>query len=305
MLILDGGLGAELDKRLEPRENNIAWCSRCHETHAAEVERVHRDFVKSGAQIVTANTYAALQYLTPHRSRAEIKRSVKRAVDVARAANAELVAGSLSAHRSKCFAHARVVESVRLLAEALGEARVDCVIVEMLQIARTSRVMVQASCLLQVPVMLGFAVRRDGATLRFHNDDTEFEPGVVREILSLNRRVACVGIMHTPMEVIRDAMRVVCDAWSGPLMAYPDCGVFTNFRWVNDVNCDADVARQMVRLAAEFPRLRIAGGCCGFGPKFIQLLRDSFPYCPVAALREWSGTTALKGEGKSCSGDTV
>ena len=83
---------------------------------------------------------------------------------------------------------------------------------------------------------------------------------------------------RTPIELIEKSLLILRKAWKGPMMIYPDCGVFTDYVWCNETDCDHYVASEIIKLSAQFPEIKIVGGCCGFGPKFIKLLRDAFPY---------------------------
>ena len=76
MILLDGGVGGEIDKQLKITCNKKSWCATHHETHKDVVFGVHLEFNKNGAQIATANTFSILQYILKY-SNEQIEDSVK------------------------------------------------------------------------------------------------------------------------------------------------------------------------------------------------------------------------------------
>jgi len=56
-VFLDGGIGTELQRLGAPMDHE-AWCAVALETHPDLVRQVHRSYIESGADIITANTYA-------------------------------------------------------------------------------------------------------------------------------------------------------------------------------------------------------------------------------------------------------
>lgn len=288
MFILDGGLGSQIDRRLMPTQSgDQAWCARVHEWQPELVRSIHADFVGSGAQIVTSNTYAALKYLFADTTDDFIRCLVRRAVELARSAcvghaRRVLVAGSLSAHDCKSATEGELRHSLNLLARSLKDACVDVILVEMIQNVSVGRLMVEAAAAAEVPIMLGFSLRRDAdGRLLFRRDDAPFDAETVTQIIGTSRPSA-VGVMHCSLEVMEDALTVLAKAYDGPLMAYPDSGVFVDNVWrcgAGSSNKNADTADQMFDLSRRHPRLQVVGGCCGYGPEFICELAQRFDSC--------------------------
>ena len=291
MFILDGGLGGEIDRRLMPthptQSGDQAWTARAHESHPELVRTIHADFVESGAQIVTSNTYAALKYLFSDTSDDAVRCLVCRAVELARStcvghARRVLVAGSLSAHDCESATEEELRHSLNLLARSLKDACVDVILVEMIQNVSVGRLMVDAAATAELPIMLGFSVRRDAdGRLLFRRDDAPFDAQAVARVIG-SCRPSAVGVMHCGLEVMDDALTVLAEAYDGPLMAYPDSGVFVDNVWrcgAGSSNANSATADQMFEFSCRHPRLRVVGGCCGYGPELVCELAQRFDSC--------------------------
>ena len=61
-IILDGATGTELQKRGAPMDDG-AWCAVATASHPELLRAIHEDYVRAGADIVTANTFASARHL--------------------------------------------------------------------------------------------------------------------------------------------------------------------------------------------------------------------------------------------------
>src|SRR3954470_12822059 len=57
-VVLDGGTGSEIEARGVPMDGE-AWSALANLTHPDVVRSVHADFIRAGARVVIANTFAA------------------------------------------------------------------------------------------------------------------------------------------------------------------------------------------------------------------------------------------------------
>ena len=57
IIILDGGIGGELQKLGAPMDKGL-WAGKCTIDNPELVKKVHESYISSGADIITANTYA-------------------------------------------------------------------------------------------------------------------------------------------------------------------------------------------------------------------------------------------------------
>lgn len=152
----------------------------------------------------------------------------------------------------------------------------------MIQNVSVGRLMVDAAVAAELPIMLGFSVRRDAdGRLLFRRDDAPFDAEAVARVIG-SCRPSAVGVMHCGLEVMDDALTVLAEAYDGPLMAYPDSGVFVDNVWqcgAGSSNANSATADQMFEFSCRHPRLRVVGGCCGYGPELVCELAQRFDSC--------------------------
>ena len=274
VLILDGGLGSEVDRRVRASKSESGhWCALYHVAHADVVERIHAEYVRAGAQLLTANTYACLQYLL-HEPDDEMEALARKAVQLARSAAGArpvLIAGSVSAHGSVGLARSQLAHSFDLLCTTLKESQVDCIMLEMMQDAQIALQVVQAASRTGLPLFLGFSVIRVDGSLVLKQDRAPFDSSRVDGILQAGRNIVCVGIMHSDISDIEDGLRVIAEVWSGKTMAYPDHGAFEAGTWLEHASgAEEDrIVDHLESIRTRVPSLCVVGGCCGLGPGFI------------------------------------
>ena len=96
-------------------------------------------------------------------------------------------------------------------------------------------------------------------------------PLVFEAAAETGRPVDIAGIMHTPANVVSDALKVLNRTFNGPLVAYPDSGYFQSPHWqFMEVIEPAELHRYAdtwVEAGAQ-----VVGGCCGLSPVHIAAL---------------------------------
>lgn len=289
VLLLDGGIGTELERRGVPMSAQ-AWCGAAAAENAETLAAIHRDYLEAGADIVTANTYAGARHLLELDGLGDRFGEINRgAVRTARRAVEEcgrpdaLIAGSLS-HRGPIIegtarpAHLEgpalqaMADALKELAELLAEEGCDVILLEMMYDRERMPLAFDAAAQTGLPVWAGFSARRgpDGRVLGFGPDaDVPFE-----EIVTIlhDFDVAAAGVMHTGADVLGDALAIVRNAFDGPLIAYPDSGYFKSPNWqFEDVIAPEELRRFAEGWIAD--GARVVGGCCGLSPEHIAALR--------------------------------
>jgi Homocysteine S-methyltransferase len=58
LVIIDGGMGSQLQAEGVPMDG-VAWSARANLDHPDAVQRVHEEFIRAGAEVIIANTFAA------------------------------------------------------------------------------------------------------------------------------------------------------------------------------------------------------------------------------------------------------
>lgn len=287
-MILDGGTGTELERRGVAMDDN-AWCGPATLENAEVLHEIHRNYIAAGADVVTANTYASSRLMLEPAglsdSFEEINRTAVRVAHRAREASDRrdvLVAGSLSHmipfvpgtanhDRSRAPSPTQIREAFAEMATLLREEGCDLIILEMMYVPGLVELACEAALATGLPVWAGFSARRgeDGALLS-HAPETDIPfAELVREIDGFG--VAAAGVMHTPANILGDAISVLRQAYAGPLMAYPDSGYFSMPHWQFE---DVIAPDEFLDFATVWVRdgVQIVGGCCGLSPAHIAVL---------------------------------
>ena len=279
LIILDGATGTELQRRgmaMEP----TAWCGAFGPENRAVLEQVHGDYIKAGAHVITANTFATSRMILKRAGLGDKFAEVNHlAVDAAKAAtNGKdvAVAGSISHMIPRRDLHGEtsdteISESYQELADFLVGAGVDLIMLEMMFAPERMSFAFEAAKSTGLPIWAGFSARRgaDGQVLSFHQSkDIPFADIV--EILE-DFDVEAAGIMHSESEVTGDALEILKSAFDGPLTAYPDSGHMKMPDWqfeeVISVPDFIEFARGWRENGAQ-----VIGGCCGLGVEHIAAL---------------------------------
>ena len=94
IIILDGGTGTEIQRRGVPMHDQV-WCAEANLSHPDVVRAVHCDYLRAGAEVITANTFATSPLLFNAVKRDRDVRSLDRvAVRLAREAVEEAAGGA-------------------------------------------------------------------------------------------------------------------------------------------------------------------------------------------------------------------
>ena len=292
ILLLDGGVSTEIRRRGVALDNNV-WSGLVTKTHPDQVREVHEDYIRAGAQVITANTFSTARHVLEsinlgHESKLLNYKSVQLARE-ARENVAErpvFIAGSMSSmppltsHREVAI-DGHIESSYRELAEVLAEAGVDLIIAEMMRDVENASVVIRAAVETGLPVWIGYSAMLadngvDVRSLRWKNrDDTTSSHDfgeMVDQLAPLGGDAA--GIMHTRIENTAPALAVLREHWSGPLMAYAETGRMNLPDWDFEEVCSpVDYAAEIEGWIRDYG-VRIIGGCCGTGPEHIRALAE-------------------------------
>jgi S-methylmethionine-dependent homocysteine/selenocysteine methylase len=165
-------------------------------------------------------------------------------------------------------------DGYRAQAEIIAGAGVDLIMLEMMREVTQTRLCLDAARTTGLPIWLGFSVERGPeGDLRLHGSQAHFEEGLSR-VLQEGEAPQAVGIMHSEVELIPEALAAVRRVWRGPTYAYPHHGVFEIPNWRFDNTLTPD---EFARAAAEWldAGAGAVGGCCGIRPAHIAELRDA------------------------------
>lgn len=290
VVLLDGGTGTELERRgvsMDPK----AWCGPATLNNVDVLEQVHRDYIAAGADVITANTYASSRLmLGPAGFGDQFDDINRRAIEAAhRAREASereevLIAGSLShmcpmvegtarADRSREPSEAEMADAFGELTDLHRRHGCDLIILEMMYYPNRMPAAFAAAIDSGLPVWAGFSARRgaDGRVLSFAPDE-DIPFGDLVQVLA-NYDVDAAGVMHTPSNIVGEAVDILGNVFSGPLMAYPDSGYFRMPSWQFENVIPPSELREYAEDWVD-RGVSILGGCCGLSPDHIAALQS-------------------------------
>ncbi len=287
-IILDGGTGTDIQRRGAPMSGET-WCAELNLTHPDIVRAVHEDYIRAGADIITANTFASSALSFNHYGRDDdLLKIDSAAVAIARDAargKAVAVAGSVSTMRpvapgsdrtlkEKEWLETEARELFRRKVENLASAGVDLLMMEMMRDVDYSVFATEAAIATGLPVWVGISVERraDGLLSGFGREDQLLED-VAKRLAATHPAV--MNIMHTSSNDTDEALDILRKYWDGPMGVYPECGYFKSPDWqFVDVISPGDLVVKSHEWRAK--GATIFGGCCGIGPDHIAALAKEY-----------------------------
>lgn len=291
LLFLDGAVGTEIQRR-GVSMSDTDWARTANDTHPGIVRQVHEDYIRAGADIVTANTFATRRDMLEAGGRGDRVREINmKAVRLAREARDNVaadrpiwVAGSMStrattgADRSNLPPPQVIRAHYREQAEALAEGAADLILLEMMCDVDYTRLALEAAVATGLPVCAGFSCQLDldGRPVMYSGstDDQADRILALADVLDavLPGDAAMAAIMHTKAPAMGPALDALFARWSGPVAAYPDSGGWVWPTWIFEgvITPEALLAETRGWLDKG---VRVFGGCCGLGPEHIALLR--------------------------------
>jgi len=255
IIVLDGATGSEI-ARLGAAMNSSAWCGVANKTHPDIVRQVHEEYIRAGADVVTANTFSTSRHVLASAGLADETVSINaRAVELAREAVHNVsperpiaVAGSMSNMRA--WIPGTVSPDPRFLptpeeefnnyqevAQTLAKSGVDLILMEMMTDIDRSSLAISAAVETGLPVWIGTSctLRDDGSASVWnqHSEEpaTRLSPDhlksedksydtLIEAMLSFQPQV--MGVMHSTIETTNAGLQTLFEHWQGPVMAYPE-----------------------------------------------------------------------------------
>ncbi len=293
-IVLDGATGTEI-ARLGGRMNSAAWCAEANKTHPDIVRTVHEEYIRAGADVITANTFATCRHVLAGAGLEQETVAInRRAIELACEARDNAapgrpvwVAGSMSnmvawiedtVSPDPRYLPGRDEEAAnyREVADIFAEAGADILLLEMMMDIDRAGLCLEAALATGLPVWVGLSCSRlpDGSLIGW--DISREEQGRLaddhksRVRLPLSEIIAGLtamggdvyGIMHSSIEATGPGLESLRSLWDGPIMAYPETLLFDPAINRSTANAGpeefADACRGWVDAGVQ-----IIGGCCG------------------------------------------
>jgi len=317
VIVLDGATGTEIE-RLGGEMDSAAWCAVANMNHPEKVQQVHEAYVRAGADVITTNTFATCRHVLAGAGLDNDTVAInQQAVALARKARDAVapsrpvaIAGSMSntvAWQPGFISpdprfiptERQEIANYREMANTLADAGVDFLILEMmLDIEHASRAL-EAAVGTGLPVWVGIScsLENDGAVVGWDlatqghitADHAPPLPLPLDEIIDALQKIGgdVFGIMHSTVGATTPGLQVLCERWTGPVMAYPETMRSTqlpadqadrlptpSFLDVGNVSPDifAEACRGWVNQGVQ-----IIGGCCGATIEHMQAMIARLP----------------------------
>ena len=303
IIVLDGATSTEIE-RLGAEMNSSAWSGVANKTHPNIVRQVHEEYIRAGADVVTANPFSTSRHILASAGLADETVSINaRAVELAREAIHNVsperpiaVAGSMSNMRA--WIPGTVSPDPRFLptpeeefnnyqevAQTLAKSGVDLILMEMMTDIDRSSMAISAAVETGLPVWIGNSctLRDDGSASVWNphseepqrlspdhikSEDKSYET-LIEAMLSFQPQV--MGVMHSTIETTNAGLQTLFEHWQGPVMAYPE----TSSEVKNGISDQVEPA-----IFAEHCHewvengVQIIGGCCGTTIEHIRAMVD-------------------------------
>ncbi len=275
VVILDGGTGSELRRRGVALGAG-AWSAAANRSQGSLLTTIHRDYIRAGADVITANTFAGTRFVLEAAGLderfADINRQAIDAAQRARVAEGRpdvAVAASLSCLPPRFDAAAypdaqAELAAYRELATLFAESGADLILLEMMEEPVHARRAAQAACESGLHVWLGVSCR---ALAQPPCADTlvgyDFPDIPLKNTLDalLGFDFALCAVMHSPRDAVVPALRLLRSRLPGPFGAWPEQA---------DTPDPDDYARSALDWARD--GAQVIGGCCGTTPADIAAL---------------------------------
>lgn len=285
-VLLDGGTGTEIE-RLGVAMNDVGWCGVAHVEQPEVVRRVHESYIRAGADVIIANTFATAPHVLKRLGLAdrvaEINQSAVRLALEARDNCGRDVCVAVSVSSMPAFdefvvaVNDEVSEGFVRQAELLAEAGAELIIAEMMRDLDISDMVISASRATGLPVWTGFSASTDdaGALINYESPVRDDEPMPFRQMAEAVLDMGCdaAGVMHSSVHDTGPALAELRELWNGPMFAYAESGHFVPPNWkFEDIISPQDYLDYSGQWLAQ--GTHIIGGCCGIGPEHIRVLRE-------------------------------
>ena len=312
VVVLDGAIGTQLQAMGVPLDP-YCWAAIGTHTHPYTVRKMHEDYIRAGADVITTNTYSAARHNYEPVGLSDLVIELNyRAVALAQEARERVaekpvyIAGSVSnfgawvegeyqyyssaGKRSRAIteglrersliSEAQAERNLREQVDLLVDAGVDFLIAEATGNEIQRQWVIDAVDNAGVPYWVGFKchVKEGEKAVRtgyFSEVTLEDE---LDDKLPLSAHV--LNLFHSTIEDTNHALPLVKSKWPGALGCYPEAGRRDYVHAFADPNVDNPHSLdEWVDTANAWVEagVQVIGGCCGMGLDHIRALNGQLP----------------------------
>ena len=286
IIILDGAIGAELEKKGAKMHKDL-WCGTCSVESPDLVKKVHEEYILAGADIITTNTYATTpiamkQYGFDDQINEFNKKSVQLAKEAIKNSNKDIaIAGSVSTFGSLYkYGLEAMKPGFKEQLNILSNEGVDLIILEaMSSQADIVETIVECSSQSKLPVWLSISCVIDDNTNKLmlgYNDTVDTDTNVYEDFETSIDNFSKIHqgpilIAHSDIEVTGQAIKIAKKKFKGVLGAYPNRGHYEKPHWKFVDNITPSEYLEKAKSWAG-NGTQIIGGCCGVGVEEIKAI---------------------------------
>lgn len=288
IVILDGAIGTELEKRGVQMDET--W-SGSASLKTEILKKIHIDYIKAGAEIITTNTYPSNRIMLDAAglgSRFEeinlkaINAAVESRIETDR--DDVLIAGSLS-HRfpiehgdlqsnpAISVSKSYLREVCDEMSEILSQNGCDLILLEMMYHPDRIETVFDSAKKTNKPIWASFSARQSPEGKLFSFTDQVDLP--FKELIQIvnDYNIDAVGINHTSLDIISETISEIKKVHEGPIIVYPDTGGWISPNWIFDYVIKP---QELKKKAHQWVKegVQIIGGCCGTSPQHIKVLSE-------------------------------
>lgn len=288
--ILDGGLSTELERRGGIMGEGY-WSARVSIDAFDLLVDTHKAFIDAGADIITVNSYASSRLVLGRTGNEnEIRNINMKNIEAALEARVQcgsdsvLVAGSIAhqvawerdgdTFKQQIDIPVSKEELKRAFDEMISfheEGEVDVILLEMMTLPDRMKILFDCLSSSSLPVWCGLSAKRSNehaSMTSWHDGNVKFTDNIT---MAAPYDFDMMGIMHSSTDLISDAVSLIQQYYTGPVMAYPDSGYFKPPNWQFE---EVVTPEALFEIAKEWKKqgVSVIGGCCGLGPEHTEAL---------------------------------
>jgi len=283
VVILDGGVGSELQRVGFPRDRNVGelWGTVALLEAPDLAKEVHRRYVRAGADVITTHTWR----IDGLETGAGLQATARQAVQLAREA-AEELARPETAVAFSVWPEPLEPAFTATLAQAISDAGPDLILAETVETIPDDLRFPVFELLLEtgLPLWVSYRWTVNGPPdLRHqgippHADVLQDADGalLLRAASALEELgVSAVLLNCLPRELVEGVLPQLRDCTLLPLGVYPNVGTYRDPGWsFDDDVTPAEYAEDAVRWR-DVEGAQIVGGCCGTTPEHIAAVVET------------------------------
>jgi S-methylmethionine-dependent homocysteine/selenocysteine methylase len=288
--ILDSGVSTELERRGGVMDEGC-WSARVSIDAFDLLVNTHKAYIDAGADIITVNSFATSRLVLGRTGNADQIQNINmKNIEAALEARVQcgadnvLVAGSI-AHQvawerdGETFkqqidmpvSHEELKRAFNEMIFYHEQGEVDVILLEMMTIPNRMKVLFDCLSSSSLPIWCGFSAKRENeysSIASWHDRNVRFIDNI---LMAAAYNFDMMGIMHSSVDLISDAVSLIQENYSGPLMAYPDSGYFKPPNWqFEEVISPEELSK--FALGWKHKGVAVIGGCCGLGPEHTKAL---------------------------------